>query len=203
MRGVVYVAYGAPARREAGYSIESLRRYHDWPVTVIGERVAEAAHIPEPRQDHGGRWAKVRLDTLSPYDETLYLDADTRVHAPIELGFDLLADGWDMVLTASECQGSDWLGHVEAEERDATRAELRTDLLQLQAGVFWFAKNARTAALFAVWREEWQRWGANDQGALLRAINKAPIKLWLLGRHWNTGRRDPIIEHRFGMARER
>ena len=39
--GVVYITYGPPAAREATASIRSLRKYHDWPVVIVGDMPME------------------------------------------------------------------------------------------------------------------------------------------------------------------
>lgn len=197
--GVIFVAYGPNACREALASAASLRG--QYPVTTVGE-VFRGIHFDD--QDSRGRWAKLNLDSLSPYDFTLYLDADTRVKGDLSAGFDLLADGWDMAITASTNQpsrhgpdGGQLLWHACNEERAATFMEVG-EVVQLQAGAFFFARNARVMDFFAVWRNEWQRWHFNDQAALLRALWRVPLKIWLLGRDYNGG---ALVEHRFGAAR--
>ena len=198
-RGVIYIAYGEAARYEAGESIESLRRWHPLlPISVIGEPVAGAKRIPFGQCDKGGRWAKVNLYDLSPYEQTLYIDADTRVHQFLDAGFDMLADGWDMVITASGHQGSDMLWHLDEEDREATLREVGP-MLQLQGGLFWFARNERIKRFFEAWRTEWLRFQGQDQGALLRALYRSPLRVWLLGRPWNGG---AVVGHRFGFARK-
>lgn len=190
-KGVCYVAIGEQAEQEAHYSREALRKGGAWDVKVLAEQ-------PEgmtPAQ--ASRWNKTHLDLLSPFEDTLYLDADTRPHGDLSAGFEILSDGWDMVMCPSTQQGDDWLWHVSAIERDATRREAG-DLLQLQAGVFFFRKNERTLKLFETWRSEWQRWQGEDQGAFLRALAGSPVRLWLLGQPWNGG---AVISHRFGACR--
>jgi hypothetical protein len=199
-RGAVYIAYGWRAVKEAGYSIATLRQHNDLPVTVIGERVDGTAHIAFDDQDSAGRWAKCNLDRLSPYDWTLYLDADTRVHGAIHGGYDILGGGWDVAIAPSKVQGDGILWHVSDDERAATRAELGHDLLQLQGGMMFWRKNERTRAFFQAWREEWERWQGQDQAALLRALHRTPLRLWLLSNEWNGG---SLIEHRYGSARRR
>lgn len=205
MRGVVYVVYGEAASCAARNSIHSLRSlYPDTPITVIGDNAPEGTSlVPFPERDRGGRWAKVNLDMLSPYDPTLYLDADTRVCRHLDAGWTALGDGWDMVIAPCSNQGRDWLWHVDGEERTATRDALG-QVLALQGGMFFFRKNARVHALFEAWRAEWERWQRQDQAALLRALYANPVKIWLLGRPWNMpapARGDTIIEHQFGRAR--
>jgi len=190
--GVIYVAYGPPACREALASIVSLKG--QYPVTVVGE-VYRAIHFDD--LNSRGRWAKLNLDSLTPYDNTLYMDADTRVRGDLSAGFDLLHDGWDLAIAASGNQGERAFWHVDLDERAATFAEVG-EAVQLQAGVFFFARNARVLNFFAVWRSEFKRWGFNDQAALVRALWRAPLKVWLLGRDFNGG---AIVEHRWGVAR--
>lgn len=191
--GVVYVAIGDKARREADISRAMLSRCYGGPVTVI-----EKSQREDLSPVQASRWAKLNLDKLSPYRDTLYLDADTRPNVNPQAGFDVLADGFDLVIVHSSNQGPDVLWHLGENERQACVSELGRVPLQLQAGVFWFRGGERMRRLFSAWRSEWERWREQDQGALLRALDKAPVKVWLFGRHWNGG---PCIQHLFGNCR--
>jgi len=196
--GVMYVAYGHKAHAEATKSIASLRRHHDWPVLVVGDKhIAGTAHRDFENRGAPGRWAKVNLDKLSPWTWTLFLDADTRIHGDLSIGFRLLAVGYDLVLVPSRPQRNKGLQHLGYEERRATLAELPLDPLQLNTGVMWFGPGA--ASLFAVWREEWERWKDKDQGALLRALNRHPAAVALVGRPYNNLHGE-VVEHRFGAC---
>lgn len=148
------------------------------------------------------RLTKLNLDTLSPYRYTLYLDADTEVLQPaIMVGAEILQDGCDLVITPSQNQGNDFLAHSTPEDAQATRAALGDLMpLQLQAGVFWVSWNERTRALWQAWRAEYGQYGQQDQGALLRALEVAPVKIWLLGAAFNS-KRGSIVKHNFGRAR--
>lgn len=199
--GTCYIAYGNKAMVEVVASVETLRHVHpDMRVTVIGTVLPQlrVALVPFSRRGYGGRWAKVNLDLLTPYDHTLYIDADTRVRLPLTAGFEILADGWDVVITPSANQGDDVFWHLSDDERVTTLEEV-TEPLQLQGGVFWFAKNDRTKVLFENWRHEWLRWQHEDQGALIRAIKRSPARVWLVGRPFNGG---AVVEHRFGACRK-
>jgi len=200
MIGVCYIVYGYPARREAGYSIMTLRQQHpEMNVTVIGEKIKGYPCIPFETKGTPGRWAKVNLYDLSPYDTTIYLDADTRVHRKLTPAIQMLEDGWDMAIIVSKCQEEKWLWHVNDEEREQTLVEIGCPIAQLGGGVIFFNKNPRVKKFFTAWREEWLRWQDQDQAALLRALVKNPVKLWPLNMAWNSGH---IIEHRFGAARQ-
>ncbi|MFA5377694.1 MAG: hypothetical protein WC455_18230 [Dehalococcoidia bacterium] len=144
------------------------------------------------------RRAKVTLLDWSPFDHTAYLDADTTVYQDISAGFEMLADGFDLVLTASNNQGDELLWHVGKDDKATTLEAVRNcEPLQLQAGVLFVARNAHTEALWHAWRGEWERFGNQDQGALLRALARVPVRLWILGRAWNGG---AIVGHHFGAC---
>jgi hypothetical protein len=200
-RGVLYVAYGRAARQEARLSAESLYTHHpDLPVQVVtnGDPVGWAPSIQWADLGTPGRWAKVNLDNLSPWDQTLFLDADTRVYDRLDIGFNLLDHGWDLVIVPSIPQGDDMLRHCSEAERQATLWETRIDPLQLNTGVMWFSKSRRVKMLFREWRTQWERWKDKDQGALLRALERRTVRIALLGRPYNGG---PVVGHRFGMCR--
>ena len=199
-RGVLYVAYGQNARQEARLSAESLARIHpDWPVCVACDpEVGWAPSMLWPDIGEPGRWAKVNLDTISPWEYTLFLDADTRVYGRLDIGFDLLSRGWDMVMVPSLSQGADVLGHLTEAERDVTLWECQIEPLQLNTGVIWFRKSYRVGLFFAEWRRQWGRFKSKDQGALLRALEKRAVSIALLGRPYNGG---TVVAHRYGAAR--
>jgi hypothetical protein len=207
-RGIVTIAQGENARNQAKAAIGMLRRVGcEWPVAVIADQPLEGAlgttaqHIyaEDRADDPGARWPKVNLDRLSPFDWTLYMDADTRaMSVEIGIGFDLLGDGWELVITPSANQGDDWLWHVGAEEREATESEYGARVVVLQGGVFWFRKCEAVTRLFEAWRAEWLRYRGQDQAALLRAVRQAPVKRWLLGRPFNGG---SVVKHLFKWAR--
>jgi hypothetical protein len=187
INGVVYIAIGAKAQAEAKQSVMSLYRWNDLPVTVIDR-------FDNPGK--GARWVKLHIDQLVEYDRILYLDADTRINGDVTSGFDLL-DNWDLAIAPSTNQDGKVFAHIRPGERLQTIKELYHLPLQLQAGVMFFDR-LRCAKLFECWREEWQRWKDQDQAALLRALARRPVRIWLLGRAWNGGE---LVEHLFGRTR--
>jgi hypothetical protein len=200
--GVIYIAYGAAAQAEARESIASLRRRHKrWPVLCItdAQSLKGADIIMRFGGDEGwgARRAKLNVDKLSPWDRFLYLDADTRIGSDLSAGFDILADGWDLVITASDNQESRLLWHVPEQDKELTLLE-NPRPLQLQGGVFYVAKGGNMRAFFEAWREEWQKFGQADQGALIRALHRAPVRVWIMGRPYNGGE---VVQHRFGAAK--
>ena len=199
MRGVVTVAYGARAQQAARTLVKSLQRFHPGlPVSVVGESVPGARLIRFRSKGRPGRWAKVNLDLLSPYEATLYMDADTRARGDLSKGFDILGDGWPMAICLSKMQADNWLWHIDPEERGVTLVELGARFPALGGGVFFFRRCPEISKLFEHWREEWERWQDQDQAALLRAFCRDPIPVWNLGHTYNTG---ALVKHDFGRAR--
>jgi len=193
--GVVYIAYGDRAKREAALSIESLKRYNDLPITVITEYKFDEDQFRTDEQK--SRWAKVNLPQLVDYDRVLYLDADTKVNGNITPGFDLL-DNWDLAIAPSKNQGNALFAHIKNEaEKEATLGEIGNwQPLQLQCGVIWFSR-LRCMKLFETWQEEWTRYKGQDQAAFLRALDRCPVHVWLLGRPFNGG---SLVAHLFGKV---
>lgn len=207
-RGVVYIAYGEAARRECMYSVQSLRKFHSgihirvacdepyglpdvevWTVPLTFATAFQMSRILKTRLNYAG------------WDSTLYLDADTRVNSTdILAGFDILESGFDLVIVPSQNQGDDLFWHVDPVERLVTLEEIGYPPLQLQGGVFWFAQNERVDAFFHTWNEEWHRWKGQDQAALVRALHRSPLKVWLIGRAFNGG---AVVSHYYGRAKER
>ncbi len=191
-RGFCYIVYGNNAQREQAQSVWMLRQRHDEEVTVIGDRGIPCG----TNGGLAGRWAKVNLDLLSPYRLTCYLDADTRPYGDLSVGFKALEAGWELVIVPCSKQGVDGLWHMTEVERAETLAEVGQPLM-VNSGVMWFRKCRRIAAFFRAWREEWLRFRDRDQGALLRALERQPVRMWLLGRPFNGG---AVVAHHFGQA---
>lgn len=196
MNGVVYVTYGPKAKQEAMESIKSLKKHNNLPVTVIDESRFDGQPVMTDSQR--ARWGKLNIDRLVDYDNVLYLDSDTRVNGDLSMGFSLLG-GWDMALAPSKNQDANLFAHIpDKAEKQVTLEEIGNPWpLQLQAGVIWFNRQ-RCAGFFEAWRSEYLRYQDQDQAAMLRALHREPIRVWLVGRPFNGGE---LVEHRFGACR--
>jgi hypothetical protein len=195
-RGMYMVAFGEPARDGAAKAVAAFRKYMpaDVQIAVASDRPLKGAdlHIATEDADVGGRSVKTRMYDLAPaeWDQVLYLDADTEVTKPDAAWlFRPLDDGWDMVIctnpgkfhTARRMRRPD-----NEAECQATFAVMGTEeMVQFNGGVLAFRRNERTKAFFAAWHEEWQRWGKRDQAALLRALWRCPVRLFVVGNQFN------------------
>jgi hypothetical protein len=217
-RGVLFVAYGQAAIDQFGIALRHLAKVHpSWSVVVISDDPLRSIPyfmryrvIPFACDDPGARWAKLHMDQLSPYDWTLYMDADTRVRHSISPIWDVLDSGWEIacVPTGSKTRLScmrhvfmdDGIMPMGLEERNATVAEVGYPFCGWQGGVMAFRKTERVHRFFKVWREEWGRWGDQDQPALARAYRRSPVLMFPLGQDFNGG---SLVGHYHSMARRR
>jgi hypothetical protein len=201
--GVYLVAFGRPSRKCAARLIGSLRRHMPGlPICLCSDRRlgTEDVFVQRDDVDVGGRSAKLMVDELAPADwrYVLYLDADTEAVGSLEFLFQVLEDGWEFVIAKDMAKYSTVRMMVRPDNRDeaeATWREIGTDqALQYNGGMMGFRRCDRTAAFFRRWREEWERWGKRDQGALIRALHKGPLRLYVLTNHWNASTRYPLPE---------
>lgn len=186
--GAYLVAFGKAAEMEAQHCAATIPH---------GLSVKIARGDDGALNKQSSRQAKINL-LDAPFDRVLYLDADTRIYGDISAAWDALSAGWDIAITHSDNQGHGAFWHVKEAEREITLAEIEYLPVQWQCGVMFVARNERTAALMSAWLEEWQRWQDEDQAAFVRALHRAPVRIWPLGRPWNGG---AIIGHRFGACR--
>ena len=200
-KGVVWVAFGKKAQKEAALSKTSFLKHNR-----ASTRVFKELSFPSPeglsvkQQAH---WAKVNVDKWSPYKHTLMLDADTRIKGDLSLGFQMLVKGWEMVMVPSvpNYAGERPFWHLSEPERIETLKELGTGLhVMFNTGVIFFKRTKAVQTLFEAWRSEWLRFKEWDQGAFLRALRKHPVNLWLLGSPFNS-RGGEVVNHLFGRAR--
>jgi len=207
-RGVIYIAYGEQARIQVRLAAKTLTDHNPGlPVRVISDapfprigRNSQLQYIHHEDTDIGARYVKLNIDKLTPFDHTLYIDADTRVRGDITAPFELLEAGWELAMCECTRQGSEAHGHVNEVERNATFAEVGMHAQAMQAGVMYFRKSTAMHKLFSAWRAEWKRWEDQDQAALVRALARVPVKLRTLHRDYNNpnGR---LIAHYCGFAR--
>src|SRR5260221_6453107 len=94
-RGVLYMVWGAKAGSVLGRSIESVRRHlPDLPIHVL--------ELPADTDPVQGLLQKARMAELTPFETTLFLDADTVVLGDLGYGF-TQAERYGLACTICEC----------------------------------------------------------------------------------------------------
>jgi hypothetical protein len=131
-RGVLYIVWGDKADGVLQRSIASLRKWHpELPHEVVRIPVADP---------YEGLLEKSRMLALSPYDETLFLDADTVVLGRLDTGFEKAAR-FGLACCICECS---WA-------RRYTGLRDRADLIEYNTGVLFFTAGA--APVFTRWQQ--------------------------------------------------
>jgi Nucleotide-diphospho-sugar transferase len=132
----------------------------------------------------GSRFTKTQLNELSPYAETLYLDADILPLKPITAIWNYLETSeiafvLDRNPTIGQCD------HISIEEIKYTLQLLSASTWQYNSGLILWRKTLATTKLFEKWNNEWQRFSQHDQLALVRALSQSCLKISLLPKHYN------------------
>jgi len=207
-RGVLYVAYGEKAREQAGVSIRTARKQaKGLPIAVVSDTPMTGVehNIYHPEADRGARTQKTQMYRLSPFEQTLFLDADTEMLSSPAGGWELLKYV-DLVLTQDVTRifAENHWPHLNKDEVAATTKLLGTGQhLYYNSGVIFFRRNDRTAAMMDAWYAEWLRWNLHDQMALLRAIHQHPVRIAPMRAPWNTHHQKEaqFIYHKHRQAR--
>lgn len=221
-RGVVYMTWGSQAIADADESMASLWKLcPDFPVLVVGDQEAKRHYSKNSRiifkgvnvnpfQGSGfhaflaGR-VKPLLAELSPFEQSLYVDADTEfLNSPVP-AFEMLAK-WDLLIAETETRSlKDSIAGTA--ESHWTASWLETPhLLYHNSGMIFWRKNDITRKLFDLWSEEWQRFsGWDEQVALLRALLRSDAVYLTVPFSWNCreGARTTLLHHRFGTKTAR
>ncbi|PAX51175.1 glycosyltransferase [Brunnivagina elsteri] len=194
-RGVVYCAMGYTVYLEAALtSALILRRLEPKiPITLISNHpslkylaLSEYKITPrfvEPTEwmEHNSfssRHIKTSLPIFSPYNETLFLDADILPLKPISHLWEYLDSG-DMCMAADRLSTLGTCNHVSQAEKSYTLEFIPENITHFNSGVILWRNNIQTRLLFELWHQEWLKFQQQDQLALIRAINRTqfPIKI--------------------------
>lgn len=130
------------------------------------------------------REIKTRLLTFSPYQETLFLDADILPLKPISELWDYLSQG-DMAMARDRLPTLALCDHVSLEEKNYTLQNLPESTTHFNSGVMLWKNNIQTQSLFQQWNQEWLTFKKQDQLALVRAINRTKFPITILPRIYN------------------
>jgi hypothetical protein len=222
--GLLYMCFGEKAAKAVQSSINSLKSVGlDLRVCVVGdtpvagafsfiEWKGESPFDAEQRENFQFRAGRIKphLYDLSPFERTLYVDADTEFMSDIISGFEMLSE-YDMALAEESLAigklynkpRAGW--EINILERNETVAFIGGDAGKkfLNSGVIFFRKCDAVEAVFAEWSSEWMRYQQwDEQLALMRAMHNTPVKYKALSIDWNHPHRDKakIIFHNYGRG---
>ncbi|MBL7489597.1 glycosyl transferase [Frankia sp. AgB1.9] len=198
-RGVVYLALGESYANLVTDSARTLRLHgYDGPVRVITDAPShelvdlecETLVVGSLPGGFASRFHKTQLNRWS-FERTLFLDADTIVISSIDEVWELLA-GRDMAMAPD--MHSSVADVIARSVNDPNRRAPEYQLMQelglsdrryYNSGVMLWDQNGRVSRMFNRWHQEWNRFGGEDQLALVRAIAATGTKVSTLDSAWN------------------
>lgn len=189
--GVLYVAYGEKAITLAENAIATLRLFNKTlSVSVISDQDVKGANtmIYHEDTDAGARSIKTSVYFLTPYDKTLFMDADTELKCDPEPYFGLL-DKVDLVMGQDVTRIFNRTDHPHLVKKEVIATIEETnggEFIQYNTGVILFNKCDQVEKLMRAWHEEWQRWKRQDQPAMFRAMYRHPVRIAPLREPFNT-----------------
>jgi len=198
-RGVLYLALGGSYTRLTVDSARTLRLHgYDGPVRVVTDAPSrelvdlecETLVVGSLPGGFASRFHKTQLNRWS-FERTLFLDADTIVISSIEEVWELLA-GHDIAMAPDMHPSvADVIAKsVNDPARRAPEYQLMRDLglaerRYYNSGVMLWDQNGRMSRMFSRWHQEWNRFGGEDQLALVRALAATGAKVATLDSTWN------------------
>lgn len=179
-RGILYIVWGDKVAPYLERSLNSVRHWHpELPVHV--ERLQSVGDPIEAL--HG----KSRMLEITPFEETVFLDADTVVLGRLDYAFER-ARRFSVACCINECPWARRYGD----------ARLSGDMIEYNTGVVFFTRAARP--LFDAWAAcagsldssiEWEEGGrlnrmvANDQAGFAKAMDDTGTSPFVLPLNWN------------------
>jgi len=105
----------------------------------------------------------------------------------------MLQSGWEFLI----CKDMHDRHYLQTMQRGDNKVEYEfivgqvgTDrVLQYNGGMFAFRRCDRTKRFFEIVNEEYEKWAARDQGALVRALYRHPLRMFVLCNQWNASTR--------------
>ena len=218
-RGAVFCATGNLCYLEAALISALALRQHEptLPITLLsdspdlerlnldGTGITIRRVFPEVTV-HGeafsSRWIKTRLAWLSPYRDSLYVDADMLTMQPLGPLWQAL-DQHPIGLVLDRLPMVSLCDHVAPEEKTFTLEAVGGDAQQFNSGLILWRSGEETDRLFEHWHQQWSHFARHDQLALVRAIASSGIRVKSLPSSYNTSPRDargrPVhLLHRWG-----
>jgi hypothetical protein len=227
--GVIYISFGSRALKVVRHSLQSVQIHSpDINFAIVGDNFINGITFLPWKKDNPFKgeqflagMVKPFLYDLSPFQNNLYLDADTTILKDISGGFKFLleydicaayhqktnGDIWYVEEIFSDPQLSPPLTRNSIKERKLTQSMIGKRMPFINSGVIFFRSNEIVQKFFETWYQEWKRFGDwDEQMAFHRAICICKdIKLKLLDPIWNQKyqNEETIILHRMGKKQAR
>jgi len=178
-KGILSIYWGDESKLPLGRLKDSVKKFHP-------ELTHEIIKVDAPAGDPKSLNKKADIFSLSPFDETLFLDLDTVVLGNLNFGFEK-ARKFGLALSICETPWGRRYTNI-----------FKGDEIEYNTGVIFFTKDAKV--VFEKWKELAKTvdssitgvndrglyiMPANDQGSFALAIEKAQFNPFVLPLNWN------------------
>jgi hypothetical protein len=169
-------------------SAESLKKAMPClPITVFSQFPVEGPHFDDVRIVEAagdGFYDKARLMLQSPYQHTIFVDADIHVVRPFSELFALL-DRFDCAATHEEYLNTDWLNHYP-------RPDIPPSYPEFNTGILVYRRSSAMDRVFETWSALYKQFldenpgkATNDQPFFRAAAYCGDARITTLGREYN------------------
>jgi lipopolysaccharide biosynthesis glycosyltransferase len=177
-RGVYYIATGAEHYKYAERSRDSVKKY-GIPVAICTNQDTDDGWDTVIQRNETPK-IKVDYITETPFDETLYLDADTLVLDDVTDIFQLF-DRFDILLTHAHQRN-------RAPQRQGWRTTFPYCFPQFNGGVMGYNQYAKE--VLAYWADDYYEAGySKDQVTLRELIWESNLRVYVLPPEYNINRK--------------
>jgi hypothetical protein len=182
-RGVLWVAYGEAAIKEAVASCLTYRNHNATPTCLLTDDSCDTSwgldvfdYVWEPDWPCDGHHRKAYADRWSPFDTTLMLDTDTTVMGDLTFGFESAERHGLAVAIAPASQAAHHYG----------LAGVPADIVEYNTGVlFWSGASQVARRVFDGWRAYRHVVDGLDQPGFAIAVHRTGANPFVLPREWN------------------
>jgi hypothetical protein len=163
-RGVLYIVWGSNPKHDLRRATEAVGRIHpELPIEVV-----------RLDQNTDGFHAKAKMFSLSPFRETVFLDADTLILSRLDFAFEKAAQFG----LACCIDPSPWARKYSICEGE---------MIEYNTGVIFFTETAR--ATFEAWERLTEQHRSdtkiNDQATFAAAVARSNLNPFVLPPNWN------------------
>lgn len=212
MNGLLTIAFGREYDKIAAHTMRHSRKFTDLPIHVftnlhgqdrssVWDEIQNVTFdLFRCAENKHNRWAKMQMNLWTPFDKTIYIDADAVTQKTgIECIFDML-DHADFVLNRNHhWEQGEKIPNIYAKAMTACGAKLPIDCYN--GGFLAWRKEGETVdKLFDTWHDYWVRTGkGRDMPALACAVQKVKPLLYNPLPVFAPDKEDPrcIIQHNY------
>lgn len=181
-KGLIYVAFGDEYLKLALSTIAYSRKFTDLPITVVynsksfmvsSMKLENVSFVYCGIPTDKNRAVKTSINSITPYDLTLYMDCDSVIQKKgIKKVFNLLGDADILLQRYSKWVEGKPYYNIYKNTALKTGATLPLDVFI--GGFFCFRKNERTANFFNTWNKFWElNSSGRDMPSLACAVQKS------------------------------